>query len=58
MSEVELKLKSFKFSEKEDFGYSTLHPWSKVLGDKWNSLLLKSVIPKMLFSLSNLEINP
>ncbi|CAD8096701.1 unnamed protein product [Paramecium primaurelia] len=58
LEEVEKKLKQLKFTDRDDFGFSVLQPWARYLGENWKNLLYMSVLPKMLFCLHNLEINP
>ncbi|CAK94648.1 unnamed protein product (macronuclear) [Paramecium tetraurelia] len=58
LEEVEKKLKQLKFTDKDDFGFSVLQPWAIHLGENWKNLLYMSVLPKMLFCIHNLEINP
>ncbi|CAD8188784.1 unnamed protein product [Paramecium octaurelia] len=58
LEEVEKKLKQLKFTNRDDFGFSVLQPWARYLGENWKNLLYMSVLPKMLFCLHNLEINP
>ncbi|CAD8193022.1 unnamed protein product [Paramecium pentaurelia] len=58
LDEVEKKLKQLKFTDKDSFGFSVLQPWARYLGENWKNLLYMSVLPKMLFCLHNLEINP
>ncbi|CAD8107998.1 unnamed protein product [Paramecium sonneborni] len=58
IEEVEKKLKQLKFNDRDDFGFSILQPWAQNLGENWKNLLYMQVLPKMLFCLHNLEINP
>ncbi|CAD8107508.1 unnamed protein product [Paramecium sonneborni] len=52
LEEVEKKLKQLKFNDRDDFGFT------QYLGENWKNILYISVLPKRLFCIQNLEINP
>ncbi|KAM3132451.1 hypothetical protein pb186bvf_015410 [Paramecium bursaria] len=58
LPQIIARLNQSNWSPNEPYGFQFLTPWAGVLGDKWNDLVQKSVIPKLLMMMIQIQINP